>query len=242
MANKKPTQARAASKRKSTNKSTKSPTAYETIESAIASTATLAAKVARTTEKRIRDLASSVLSDDAAPRATDLLVTQHRKVEKLFDRLESANGSTAAVLREIADDLSSHMLIEEKIFYPAVRKLNEDIILEGLEEHAMGRFALERFMATATGHKSFKARFKALQELMVNHHKEEERDLFPKVNRALSKEQLQKLGGSMKTLFDASVARGHESVLASFDDAPPKSQRKSAKPRKATRKPAQTRA
>jgi hypothetical protein len=58
----------------------------------------------------------------------------------------------------------------------------------------------------------------ALKELMTNHHHEEERDLFPKVRRLMSDAALDKLGAKMLKLFDANVKRGHDAVLATFDD------------------------
>ncbi len=202
-------------------KKTHAKSTYEKLGTALASTASFAAGIARETEERIRGLASSVSSNaetDPAPRATDLLVHHHRKVEKLFDRLESSKGYTDATLRELADDLSAHIAIEEKLFYPAVRKLDPDLILEGLEEHAMGRFALQRLLGTKSSDHSLKARLEALKELMTNHHKEEERDLFPKAAKAMSNDALHELGAAMKKLFDADVKRGHEAVLASFHD------------------------
>ena len=211
-------------------------TTIEKVGAALASTASFAASVARGTEDRIRDLASAVTSTpdtDPAPRATDLLVSQHRKVEKLLEGVESANGNTASLLRQVADNLVAHIAIEEELFYPAVRKLDNDIILEGLEEHAMGRFALKRLLSTRSTDESLKARLKALQELMVNHHKEEENDLFPKVRKAMSNDVLRALGTKMKALFDADVKRGHEAVLATFNDLPgaPVSATPTARPR-----------
>ena len=204
---------------KRTSKSKPKPkTAYAKIEKVLASTATLATEIARGTERRIREIAASVSASDAhGVTATDLLTDQHRKVERLFDELESANGSASTLLRTLANDLAAHMTIEERLFYPAVRKLDEGLILEGLEEHAMGRFALERLLATTPGHEAFKARTKALKELMVNHHKEEERDLFPKARKAMSKEAQRTLGDRMKALFDETVQRGYKAVLASLD-------------------------
>lgn len=194
--------------RATTKRATKSraKTTLEKVGSAVASTAAFLA---------------SAISKDAAPdrpHATDLLVHQHRKVEKLFERLESPGVDLDATLRELADDLAAHIAIEEKLFYPAVRKLDEDLCLEGLEEHAMGRFALKRLLGTKASNRSLKARLEALAELMKNHHKEEERDLFPKARKAMSDEALEKLGASMKRLFEADVKRGHEAVLATFDD------------------------
>jgi hemerythrin superfamily protein len=200
-------------------------TTYQKVGAALKSTASFAANVARGTEDRLRELASAVTSHpdtDPAPRATDLLVSQHRMVEKLLARVESANGNTASLLRQVADNLTAHIAIEEELFYPAVRKLDKDIILEGLEEHAMGRFALKRLLGTRSTDESLKARLKALQELMVNHHKEEENDLFPKVRKAMSNDELRALGSKMKALFDADMKRGHEAVLATFHDEPGK--------------------
>lgn len=188
---------------------------------AIASTASFAAGVVRETREIIRNLASSVTkSTDAgpAPGATDLLVHQHRSVEELFERLESSRSGFDRTLRALADELAAHISIEEQLFYPAVRQANHDLILEGLEEHAMGRFALRRLLGTRASDKSVKARLKALKELMTNHHHEEERDLFPAVRRLMPDATLDKLGAKMKALFDANVRRGHEAVLASFHD------------------------
>ncbi|HYQ05055.1 MAG TPA: hemerythrin domain-containing protein [Polyangiaceae bacterium] len=191
------------------------------VGSAIASTASFAAGVVRETEELIRDLASPITKGTdpgPSPGATDLLVHQHRRVEELFERLESPKKRFNQTLRELADDLSAHISIEEQLFYPAVRKVNPDLILEGLEEHAMGRFALERLLGTRATEKSLKARLKALKELMTNHHHEEERELFPAVRRKMSDAALRKLGAKMHALFAVNVKRGHEAVLASFDD------------------------
>ncbi len=86
----------------------------------------------------------------------------------------------------------------------------------------MGRFALERLLGTKANEESLQARFKALKELMTNHHREEERELFTAVRRAMPNQALEKLGAAMKKLFDAEVKRGHEAVLATFDDHPRK--------------------
>jgi len=189
---------------------------------ALASTAAYAAGVARETEGVVRDFASNMTGqppDETPRRATDLLVAQHRRLEQLFERLESPQkGGFDATLRELADELSAHITIEETLFYPAVRKLKPDLILEGLEEHAMGRFALQRLLGTKASDKSMRARLKALKELMTNHHHEEEHDLFTVVRRHMPNPRLERLGAAMKKTFDAGVQRGHEAVLAAFHD------------------------
>lgn len=205
---------------------------------ALASTAAFAAGIVRETEELVRNVASSVTQSSElgpTPGATDLLVHQHRLVEERFEHLESSKRGFDKTLRALADELSAHISIEERLFYPAVRKANPDLILEGLEEHAMGRFALQRLLSTRASDQALRARLKALKELMTNHHHEEERDLFPKVRRLMSDATLRKLGAKMSALFEANLALGHEAVLASFDDALKKPVRaktpKRAKPR-----------
>ena len=82
----------------------------------------------------------------------------------------------------------------------------------------MGRFALRRLLGTRATDKQLKARLEALKELMTNHHHEEEHDLFPAVRRLMSDVALKKLGAKMQALFAANLKRGHEAVLATFDD------------------------
>ena len=215
-----------ATMKKKTAKSpgpTKSPAkmAVGKVGDALASTASFAAGIMRETGELIRDLASSVTKStelDPSPGATDLLVHQHRLVEELFERLESSKKGFDGSLRELADDLTAHISIEERLFYPAVRKVNPDLILEGLEEHAMGRFALGRLLGTRASDKQLKARLEALKELMTNHHHEEEHDLFPAVRRLMSDATLKRLGTKMKALFEANLEKGHEAVLATFED------------------------
>jgi len=211
--------AKAPSKNRTARRGTK--TAAGKVGGALATTASFAAGVVRETGELIRDLASSVTKSTKvgpAPGATALLVHQHRKVEALFERAESGKGAFESTLRELADDLAAHIAIEEKLFYPAVRKVDPDLILESLEEHAMGRFALQRLLGTRASDKSLKARLKALKELMTNHHREEEHDLFPGVRKAMTPAALEKLGEKMRALFETDVQRGHEAVLATFDD------------------------
>jgi len=55
--------------------------------------------------------------------AVKMLKQQHREVEKLFERLESARSAEPRrkIFEEIADALAVHAAIEERHFYPGVR-------------------------------------------------------------------------------------------------------------------------
>ncbi len=145
-------------------------------------------------------------------RATDLLEKQHRKVEATFKKLERGKGDLRPLVISLANDLAAHMVIEQEIFYPKVKAIKPDLVLESYEEHAIAEYALERLLATKPEAESFQARVTALKELIAHHVEEEERDLFPKVNKAM-KNELEAMGKAMKARFDEAVEDGYASAL-----------------------------
>jgi iron-sulfur cluster repair protein YtfE (RIC family) len=146
-------------------------------------------------------------------KATALLESQHRKVEAIFKKLEAEKGDATALLTELANDLAGHMEIEQTLFYPAIRKIDPDLVAESYEEHALAELALKRLLATEPGAQAFKARVVALKELIEHHVGEEEDDLFPEVEKAVDSAELEKLGAKMKASFEQAVEEGYEKVL-----------------------------
>jgi hemerythrin-like domain-containing protein len=146
-------------------------------------------------------------------KATSLLEKQHRKVEGIFKKLEAGKEDPKPLLQELADDLAAHMAIEQDLFYPAVKSVDEDVIGEAFEEHAVAEIALRRLLATDPSDESFQAKVTTLKELIEHHVEEEEEELFPKVEKALDKEALSILGDEMKAAFEAALAEGHEALL-----------------------------
>lgn len=146
-------------------------------------------------------------------KATTLLEKQHRKVKTIFNKLEKGRGDALELLTELSNDLAAHMTIEQEIFYPAVQRVDEDLIREAYEEHALAEVALKRLLATAPDSPSFKARVVAAKELIEHHVKEEEEDLFPKVEKKLGEQRLNELGKQMKARFDEVVEAGFEASV-----------------------------
>lgn len=162
-------------------------------------------------------------------KATALLEKQHAHVRSLFKRLEGKPKDIAALLDDLASSLAAHMAIEQELFYPEVRELKEDLVLESFEEHALAEIALKRLLATDPEDASFKARVVATKELIEHHVKEEEEELFPKVEKAIEAERLTQLGKQMKQRFDEVQRDGFEAAVprgvakTSADVAKPKS-------------------
>jgi hemerythrin-like domain-containing protein len=146
-------------------------------------------------------------------KATSLLESQHRKVEALFKKLEGGRAEPAAVLEELANSLAAHMAIEQDIFYPMVSKIDEELVGESFEEHALAELALKRLLSTDPEDDSFDARVTALKELIEHHVKEEEEELFPKVEKKIDEEELKQIGKTMKARFDEAFAEGYEAAV-----------------------------
>lgn len=146
-------------------------------------------------------------------KATSLLESQHRRAESLLKQLESGVADHEALLTELANHLAAHMAIEQDIFYPAIKRLNDDLVNESYEEHALAEVALKRLLATDPEHDEFRARVVALKDVIQHHVQEEEEELFPTVLGALDKEALEQLGQTMQQRFEAVFAAGFASAV-----------------------------
>jgi len=134
--------------------------------------------------------------------ALSLLTTDHNRVRGLFQRFQEAdeNGdldAMATLAAEMRRELDVHTQIEEEIFYPAVRDLDEDIsdtVAEGVEEHHEVKVLLGELEALAVDDQAWKAKWTVVIENVEHHAEEEESELFPDVRKALDSTRLEELG------------------------------------------------
>ena len=132
--------------------------------------------------------------------AIEMLEAQHREVEKLFARISKASdpGDKDELFTQIADKLAVHAAIEEHHFYPSVKaKRTEDILLESLEEHLAIKRVLADLLELDAEDGSFDAKIKLLKKEVEQHVEQEEGDLFPKVRKIMSKNDLDILAQQM---------------------------------------------
>jgi hemerythrin superfamily protein len=149
--------------------------------------------------------------------AIDLLKKQHREVEELFEEFESAGEraqkTRERVCQEISDQLAVHAEIEEKLFYPESKQEDtEDLLRESVEEHLAVKRLLAEIMEGGTEDEQFDARMKVLKEQVEHHVEEEEQELFPKVRKSCSKEDLEDLGTRMEELAQKLTEEGEPSA------------------------------
>jgi hypothetical protein len=108
--------------------------------------------------------------------ATHLLAEDHRKVEDLFEQFEKASGDgrKERIARQICTELKVHAMIEEEIFYPALRgKISDDDLDEAYVEHDGAKVLINEIEAGGPDENFYEAKVKVLQE-QIEHHVEEE--------------------------------------------------------------------
>lgn len=137
-------------------------------------------------------------------KATELLQNQHKEVRTLFKRIEDTEGfpQKRQLFEELAANLVAHDAIEREIFYPACEKAlgMTDMLGEALVEHGVVEFCL--FCADEAAEDDFDYKCEVLREMLDHHVEEEEDELFPKVEKALGAEQLERLGDAMQRRFE----------------------------------------
>ncbi len=142
----------------------------------------------------------------AAVNAVDLLESQHRQVEALFSEFEQlgerAFKARMHVFEKIAHLLTCHSRIEEKVFYPAARKIDKDLTLEAYEEHDIFKTLMKKIALLEPGDETFAAKVTVLKEIIEHHVKEEEKEFFPKVQKALGDEAMMEIGHELQIMFD----------------------------------------
>ena len=137
--------------------------------------------------------------------AIALLKEDHRTVKDLFRQFERTGPRGQKTKRKLVDkmieELSIHAYLEEELFYPQARAQvarAEDIVLESVEEHHIVEWTLSELLDMPADDERFDAKVSVLIELVREHIKEEEGDLFPRVRKAMSRPELQELAERME--------------------------------------------
>jgi hemerythrin superfamily protein len=139
--------------------------------------------------------------DKKSMNAIELLKADHDVVEGLFKEVEATENKTKhkQLFKKIKAELDVHTHIEEKIFYPRILKLKEvkDITLEGIEEHHQAKMFLREIPKLPGTSERFDPKLAVLMEDIRHHVKEEENEMFPKVQKLVKEEELEKIGAAM---------------------------------------------
>ena len=117
-------------------------------------------------------------SETTPKNGLQLLAQDHREVEELFEKFEKASGASAKqeIVRQICTELKIHAMIEEEIYYPAVRgKVDGDDLDEAYVEHDSAKLLINELEAAEPDEEFYDAKVLVLKELIEHHVKEEEK-------------------------------------------------------------------
>jgi len=135
--------------------------------------------------------------------AIKLLTDDHAKVKKLLDELETTTERGVKTREElftkIKAELTVHEMIEEEIFYPALKEhpRAKEIVLEGYEEHNVVDTLMGELSALPFDHETWGPKAKVMKENIEHHVEEEEGEMFSKARQVFDKEELEELGARM---------------------------------------------
>lgn len=133
--------------------------------------------------------------------AIDILIIEHEEVTALFEQFRGLSArsteSKKRIAIDICDALTVHSLLEQEIFYPAVRSaLKEgEMIAQAIVEHASARELIERIRTMEPENELFDATVKVLWDQVSRHAREEEEKMFPRLRK--SKLDLVAIGARM---------------------------------------------
>jgi Trp operon repressor len=161
---------------------------------------------------------------DITTDVLDLLVSQHREVDDLLEKLEQGSGDRRALFVELADTLAAHAAAEEKVFYPAVMtEQTSELLHESVEEHLAVKRVLADLITMDIDEDEFDAKLSVLKEQVSHHaHEEEEGKLFPILRTAMSPDERAALGNEYLVLFETLMqSHPYRNVPGEIQEAAP---------------------
>ena len=120
-----------------------------------------------------------------------MLKGDHAELKKAFDAFEKLHKqqdeeACAELARHTCQALKAHAELEEQLFYPAARELldEDDMMEEALVEHATFKMLMQQLETLDAGDPKHAATFTVLAEYVKHHVQEEEKEMFPRIERA----------------------------------------------------------
>ena len=131
--------------------------------------------------------ASVATLDPHAMHAVSLLLAEHRALEAMFGAVRSGADPElrADTARRIVQALGIHMQVEEELFYPAVERATalDPEVRHARHEHDDIRARIDEIAAAGDDTATRRAAIDALEACVAHHVREEEHELFPRLDR-----------------------------------------------------------
>jgi hemerythrin-like domain-containing protein len=135
--------------------------------------------------------------------AITMLKTDHDKVKGLLEDLEATTERGVKTREElfatIKGELTVHEVIEEEIFYPALKShpKAKDIVLEAYEEHHVVDTIMAELEGLDVSDETWGAKALVMKENIEHHIEEEEGEMFKQARQVFDRQELVELGERM---------------------------------------------
>lgn len=144
------------------------------------------------TENTNTGIPASIPQRFNADDALAMLIDDHAEIKNIFKRfkvltgLEGTDEEKARLARQACNALKIHALIEEEIFYPAVRDAidHDDLMDEAIIEHVGVNDLVEQIEAMRPNEPLYDAKVIVLGEQIERHFRDEEYEMFPMARQA----------------------------------------------------------
>ena len=135
-----------------------------------------------------------------SPSITDMIRFDHSHVLVTFHQYTGTSKTSVkkALAETICDALEIHAALEEEIFYPAMRLLDNNSVMQKSEpEHIEMRRLIGELRATKASDPRHDGLLHDLMRDVMHHVADEETVLLPMAERLMSQDQLNELGAQM---------------------------------------------
>ena len=135
--------------------------------------------------------------------AITMLKADHDTVKQLLEQLDSTTERgvkrRTELFARIKGELTVHEIIEEEIFYPALKAhpKAKDIVLEGYEEHHVVDLLMGELEALDVSDETWGAKATVMKENIEHHIEEEEGEMFRQARSVFDAAELTALGEQM---------------------------------------------
>lgn len=118
-------------------------------------------------------------------RPIEALLRDHNMVRKLVDAYQSSDNATVKIkaAEQILMLMETHSLLEEKVFYPAVREIDPSLVGHFEQEHLKTDELLVSLKRMSLNDPEALPMFEKALEMHIQHIQEEENDFFPKLEQ-----------------------------------------------------------
>ena len=134
------------------------------------------------------------------------LLQDHRTIQKIFDEIERSNVSEVEhreqLFGNLREELETHVILEEIIFYPEIDKfpIAGELVDVAFDEHAEFDAILQEISELPVAKADWLERISELKDMVQQHIVNEENRLFPAARKELDDCRAEELGRQIEEL------------------------------------------